>query len=99
MVELYIKDRVKNVVKEIQKSDKKSSYIPYLDNIETTSIGKMLIKPEFMGVLVVLKVEQIVECIWLNLRYGRMLSGVKQQERLEVSLEENPLERIIIDYK
>ena len=67
--------------KKMKKSVKKTALIPYLDTIEIISIVKMRVCFDFMGVLCVLKVERLIECCWLNLKYVRILSGVKQQER------------------
>jgi len=94
--------------KGIQKSGKKSALIPYLDNIETTLMkifAETPIKSGKSGDLrynrnYLFNLISLISLVVFGVLYcDRISGGVKKQERLGVSLEENPSERIIIDYK
>ena len=68
-----------------------SAYIPYLDNIETT-VTKIFFKTtEISGKISIFLVNGLLSVIGSTLAYVRILNVSKIQERLGVSLEENPL--------
>jgi len=79
MVELYIKDRVKNVVKGIQKSDKKSAYIPYLDNIETTLMKIFIKSPEKSNKSGIFLLNGLLSVFSSTLSYDRIVKVIYQE--------------------
>ena len=80
-----------NKPKGMQKSDKKSAYIPYLDNIEITSIKIFVKTTEILGKISIFLLNGFLSVIDSTSIYVRILNASKIQERLGVSLEENPL--------
>ena len=80
-----------NKPKGMQKSDKKSAYIPYLDNIGTTLMKIFVKTTEILGKIGIFLLNGFLSVIDSTLIYVRILNVSKIQERLGVSLEENPL--------
>ena len=64
----------------------KSLYIPYLDNIETTSIKIFVKTTEISGKSDIFLVNRLLSVIDSTLAYVRILNVSKIQERLGVSL-------------
>jgi len=65
---------------------KKYALIPYLDNIEITSIKIFLKTTEISGKSGIFFLNGLFSVVGSTLIYDTILSGVKQQERLGVSL-------------
>ena len=76
--------------KGMQKSDKKSAYIPYLDNIEITLMKIFAETPEKSSFYALFTYNRLLSVVGLTLTYDRILNASKIQERFGVSLEENP---------
>ena len=71
----------------------KSLYIPYLDNIEITLMKIFVKSTEISGKIKDLFYNGLLSLINSTLSYDRILNASKFQERLGVSLGENPLRK------
>ena len=72
--------------KEMQKSDKKSALIPYLDNIEITSIKIFVKTTEISGKIEDLWYNRLLSVFDSTLSCDRILVASHYQERFGVSL-------------
>ena len=75
-----------NKPKEMQKSDKKSAYIPYLDNIEITLMKIFVKTTEISGKIKDLWYNRLLSVIDSTLAYDRILFEGKKESLRELSL-------------
>jgi len=75
-----------NKPKGMQKSDKKSAYIPYLDNIEITSIKIFVKTTEISGKIKDLWYNRLLSLVNSTFSYDRILIGIKKESLRELSL-------------
>jgi len=75
-----------NKPKGMQKSDKKSAYIPYLDNIEITSIKIFVKTTEISGKIKDLRYNRLLSWFNSTFSYDRILIGIKKESLRELSL-------------
>ena len=75
-----------NKPKEMQKSDKKSAYIPYLDNIEITSIKIFAKTTEISGKSGIFFLNGLFSLINSTLICDRILIGIRKESLRELSL-------------
>ena len=91
-----------NRPKGMQKSDKKSAYIPYLDNIETTSIKIFVKTTEISGKSGIFFLNGFLSVIGSTFSYDRILEvvcrGVKYSRERGSLLNKIHCERIAIEY-
>ncbi len=74
----------------MKKSEKKTALIPYLDNIEITLMKIFVKSPEKSNKSSIISLNGLLSVSGLTLIFDTILGGVKQQERLGVSLVVNP---------
>ena len=75
-----------NKPKGMQKSEKKSAYIPYLDNIETTLMKIFVKSTEISGKSSIFLVNGLLSLINSTLCYDRILFEGKKESLRELSL-------------
>ena len=75
-----------NRPKGMQKSDKKSAYIPYLDNIETTLMKIFVKTTEISGKIKDLWYNRLLSLVNSTFSYDRILIGIKKESLRELSL-------------
>ena len=75
-----------NEPKGMQKSDKKSAYIPYLDNIEITLMKIFVKTTEISGKIGIFLVNGLLSVIDSTLAYDRILFEGKKESLRELSL-------------